>query len=227
MLILGEYQQWKRFTFIGEFWKLCLGKGSEKYPMRNGIYSCIYLYMLVCLSRDRFAYLHGIHTHMPTLMLLCWRATVNRNRNWAYQKQVCFDNVCFSTPSLRIINCVIFTERANQSSLRKSRQQSYPKMGNSELTLPILTSPPDLAPSDSTVSINHIFLPKTKVFQILQGMWQGFENISKAALNHFEQRQLHENPCCLAAVGQVATLICGSTSLSVLKLPDSCVSQTL
>lgn len=66
--------------------------------------------------------------------------------------------------------------RENQPvSSQKTRIAVLSKMGNSELTLPILTSPPDVALSDLTVSINHIFLPKTKIFQIVKRMWQGFE----------------------------------------------------
>ena len=42
--------------------------------------------------------------------------------------------------------------------------------GNYGLTLPILTSLPGWAPSDSTVPINHIFLPETETFQIFKRM---------------------------------------------------------
>lgn len=50
----------------------------------------------------------------------------------------------------------------------ESQTAVLPKLGSHELTPPILTSLPDWAPSDSTVPINDIFLPETKIFQIFK-----------------------------------------------------------
>lgn len=79
-------------------------------------------------------------------------------------------------------------------------------MGDYELTSPILTSPPDLAPSDSTPSINHIFLPETKIFQIFKRMWPGFETNAKRAPKHAAPRQLHGKQCSLVMGRQQASL---------------------
>lgn len=94
----------------------------------------------------------------------------------------------FSTPSLKIINWYSLRD-PNQSSLKKPRQESCLIWVILLVTLtwvvilPTLTSLLDLAPSDSTVSINHIFLPTTKTFLKFKknviGLWKNFQESSK------------------------------------------------
>lgn len=109
----------------------------------------------------------------------------------------------------QIISCLIFTGRTKPVPAEKSRTALLTPMGNSKLKLPILTSPPGSAPSDSAVSINHISLPKMKIFQIFKRMWQGFERISKRVPKHSERRQLAEKLCYQVTAGQATTLVQG------------------
>lgn len=71
-------------------------------------------------------------------------------------------------------------------------KSSLSKRGNSKLTLPILTSLPDLAPSDLSVFINHIFQWQRhfRYSEECGRAWKTFQSFKMSEQKHLHQRAL-------------------------------------